>query len=106
MTTIGAPMFSYFGHAYAPPMSEEERTVSRWVQEAKTEALVISKANSHLSALVTVEASPWGVAVTGNLAGNRRRMELTWPHIQHRGLSPIRDTVRNIANVLGLRSAG
>ncbi len=96
----------FYGQAYEPPMSEDERRVSRWLQEAKAEALKIQKADGRVNVSLTVQACPWGVVVAGNLAGAKRRMELSWLHIQHRGESPIRDTVRNIASVLGLRKAG
>jgi len=88
--------------AYVPPKSEEERRIIGLVQNAKTEAAKIGKLDGR--EVITVEACPWGCVVTGKLFGHIRRMETTWEHYARSGGSPTQ-TVRNIADILGLRKA-
>ncbi len=59
----------FYGQACEPPMSDDELRVSRWIQEAKAEALKIQKADGRANVSLAVMACPWGVVGAGNLAG-------------------------------------
>jgi len=95
---------------YAPvvQVSAEMKAFDRWMSEAKHEAARIIGVNQHLKdhgLAITIEPGLFGAVVTGRVGREMRRMKLEWCYLQNRE-SPIKDTVRNIANVLRLRSSG